>query len=197
MGRQSSSITHKATISMLLPPALAALLKLAILWHAFSKVGACSDRERGALNAFRNALIDPSGVLSSGVSCNNHTGYAIKLDLPADGVGSRLSGPIDPALLRLKHLHFLDLSSNDFGGSTIPSFLGSMKELRHLDLSFAELSGRIPHQLGNLSNLVSLDLSFSRDLSSENIWWLTNMSSLEYLGRGVKKFLVSDFLEML
>ncbi|MGV8048496.1 hypothetical protein PJP07_30300, partial [Mycobacterium kansasii] len=70
-----------------------------------------------------------------------------------------LSGRIDPAVVELKHLQLLDLSYNDFYGIPIPQFLGSMKELRHLNLSEAGFSGRIPHQLGNLSKLISLQLS--------------------------------------
>ncbi|KAL6011678.1 hypothetical protein ACLOJK_002126 [Asimina triloba] len=192
MGRQYSSKIHM-TVSML-PPALVHLLKLVeVLWHAFSEVGACLDREREALNTFRNALVDPSCVLCSwdqvddcckwrGISCDNHTGYVMKLDLHADSVDSRLRGQIHPALLQLKHLRVLDLSSNDFSGSTIPSFLGSMKELGHLDLSLAGFSGRIPHQLGNLHKLVSLHLFSNSGSSADNLWLLTNMTSVEYLG---------------
>ncbi|KAL6011673.1 hypothetical protein ACLOJK_002121 [Asimina triloba] len=188
MERRSSS--GKPTIL----PALA-LLKLVILCHAFSsisKVGACLNSEREALSTFREALQDPFGLLSSwdggddcckwsGVSCDNYTGYVSKLDLHREAFSdSILSGQIDPALLQLKHLQFLDLSYNDFNGNSIPKFLGSMEELRHLNLSWAGLTGRIPHQLGKLSKLVSLQLSLN-SLSVDNLLWLANMSSLEYL----------------
>ncbi|XP_058076024.1 receptor-like protein EIX2 [Magnolia sinica] len=58
-----------------------------------------------------------------------------------------------------------------------------MKELRHLNLSSAGFSGRIPHQLGNLSHLISLQLSSRYDysLSAKNLWWLTSLPSLKYL----------------
>ncbi|XP_058076475.1 receptor-like protein EIX1 [Magnolia sinica] len=91
-----------------------------------------------------------------------------------------LSGRIDPALFQLKHLQFLDLSLNAFNGAPIPDFLGSIKELRHLNLSRAGFSGIIPHQLGNLTKLVSLKLS-SSSLSAKNLWWLTSLPSLKYL----------------
>ena len=67
-------------------------------------------------------------------------------------------GKINPSLLDLKHLIYLDLSCNNFHGAQIPKFLGSMGSLRYLNLSFAGFGGLIPHQLGNLSNLQYLNL---------------------------------------
>ena len=63
-------------------------------------------------------------------------------------------GKLNPSLLDLKHLNYLDLSFNNFSTSPIPSFLGSMKSLTSLNLSNAGFVGVIPHQLGNLSNLL-------------------------------------------
>ncbi|XP_058075954.1 receptor-like protein EIX1 [Magnolia sinica] len=88
---------------------------------------------------------------------------------------------IDPALVELQHLQLLDLSFNAFDGAPIPDFLGSMKELRHLDLTYAGFSGRIPHQLGNLSKLISLKPSSDYSLSAKNLWWLTTLPSLNYM----------------
>ena len=67
-------------------------------------------------------------------------------------------GKLNPFLLDLKHLNYFDLSFNNFSTSPIPSFLGSMKSLRSLNLSNARFVGVIPHQLGNLSNLLYLNL---------------------------------------
>ena len=67
-------------------------------------------------------------------------------------------GKINPSLLDLKHLIYLDLSYNNFGGTHIPKFLGSMGRLRYLNLYQAGFVGLIPHQLGNLSNLQYLNL---------------------------------------
>ncbi|XP_058076472.1 receptor-like protein EIX1 [Magnolia sinica] len=181
------------------------LLNVLIYWGGYSKVSGCLDSERKALTTIRKALNDPSNLLSSwddasdcckwrGITCHNKTGFVLKLDLYtsynysfwADGglldPAFSLSGRIDPALVQLKHLQSLDLSFNAFNGAPIPDFLGSMKELRHLDLSWAGFSGRIPHQLGNLSKLISLKLSSSSSsLSAKNLWWLTNLPSLNYL----------------
>ena len=95
-----------------------------------------------------------------------------------------MSGKINPSLLDLKHLTHLDLSDNDFEGIHIPRFLGSMWNLRYLNLSYAGFGGMIPHQLENLSHLQHLDISYNLDvhfLYVENVWWLSGLSSLKYL----------------
>ncbi|KAL3809833.1 hypothetical protein ACJIZ3_000086 [Penstemon smallii] len=92
---------------------------------------------------------------------------------------------IDPSLLELKHLSYLDLSGIDFQLSPIPAFLGSMTQLRHLNLSGALLSGVVPHDLGNLSSLSVLDLggdySTIYDLVVDDLMWVSRLSSLEHL----------------
>ncbi|KAG9441596.1 hypothetical protein H6P81_017450 [Aristolochia fimbriata] len=173
----------------------------------------CSDSERAALSQFAAKLIDPSNLLSSwrsdstkllapdccnwsGVTCHNATGFVTELDLRS----GNLSGEIHPALAELKHLQSLDLSLNAFAGVKIPDFLGSLKELRYLNLSRAGFAGSIPHRLGNLSNLESLDLSSytqpsssylqsynldkyrSSYLSSDNsLEWMLNMQFLKHV----------------
>ncbi|XP_058076467.1 receptor-like protein EIX1 [Magnolia sinica] len=156
----------------------------------YSQVSGCFDYERKALTTIRKSLNDSFNLLSSwdddasdcckwrGITCHNITGFVLKLDLHSTYY--RLGGRIDPALVQLKHLQLLDLSYNAFNGAPIPDFLGSMKELRHLNLSDAGFSGRIPHQLGNLTKLISLKLS-SRSLSAKNLWWLASLRSLKYL----------------
>ncbi|WCJ39174.1 disease resistance family protein / LRR family protein [Euphorbia peplus] len=48
---------------------------------------------------------------------------------------SVLGGEVSSCLLELKHLSYLDLSFNDFGGVSIPKFIGSFQSLRYLNLS--------------------------------------------------------------
>uniref|UniRef100_A0A2N9GSN0 Uncharacterized protein n=1 Tax=Fagus sylvatica TaxID=28930 RepID=A0A2N9GSN0_FAGSY len=136
---------------------------------------------------FKRGLIDPWNALSSwsdqedccrwaGVRCDNKTGRVRKLHVGYYD----LSGEISPKLLELEHLNYLDLSYSNFNCTHIPSFLGSMGRLRHLNLGSARFCGLIPHQLGNLSGLHYLDLSNS-DLYVDNLHWMSNLSSMKYL----------------
>ncbi|XP_047953189.1 receptor-like protein 9DC3 [Salvia hispanica] len=55
----------------------------------------------------------------------------------------------------------IDLSSNSFSGTILPS-IGNLKNLKYLNLSHNILTGHIPSYLGNLSELESLDLSTNK-----------------------------------
>ncbi|KAH9648749.1 hypothetical protein KPL70_025718 [Citrus sinensis] len=108
----------------------------------------CIDEEREALLTFKRSLVDEHGVLSSwgreddkrdcckwrGVHCSNTTGQVKVLNLrTSDYEFARrkfLKGTISPALLKLHDLRHLDLSNNDFGGSPVPEFIGSLSKLR-------------------------------------------------------------------
>ncbi|KAK6137874.1 hypothetical protein DH2020_028382 [Rehmannia glutinosa] len=172
----------------------------------------CIDRERIALSKFRKSLTDDSGRLSSwigqeccswkGITCSNKTGHVLKLNLhnptPFDNdrfynsqdgeymayySKSCLAGELNPALLDLKQLQFLDLSMNNFSGSEIPKFFGSFKNLKHLNLSVARFQGNVPPHIGNLSRLEVLDLSnfWTNRLSSESLHWVSSLSYLKHL----------------
>ncbi|XP_010662759.1 receptor-like protein EIX2 isoform X1 [Vitis vinifera] len=172
-------------------------LLLAILSLCKPNSLACNEKEKQALLRFKQALTDPANSLSSwsltedccgwaGVRCNNVSGRVVELHLGNSydpyavkfNGRSALGGEISPALLELEHLNFLDLSTNDFGGAPIPSFLGSMRSLRHLDLWGASFGGLIPHQLGNLSSLRHLDLGGNSGLHVDNFSWISLLSSL-------------------
>ncbi|KAK7817413.1 receptor-like protein eix2 [Quercus suber] len=145
-----------------------------------------------------------------GVVCHNRTGHVLQLHLrtfyplddnwthqysggllPTDEAQyeaqlqtyerSVFGGKINPSLLDLKHLIYLDLSGNYFGGTHIPKFLGSMGSLRYLNLSNAGFEGLIPHQLGNLSNLHYLDLGGYNNLYAMNLQWLSGLPLLQHL----------------
>ncbi|XP_039119862.1 receptor-like protein 19 [Dioscorea cayenensis subsp. rotundata] len=119
-----------------------------------------------------------------GVSCNHATGHVTKLDLqyPYDD-------PIPPpsklnsSLVQLHHLKHLDLSMNNFEICPIPDFIGSLANLKYLNLSNARFSGIIPHTLGKLSRLRYLDLTtyYFTNLKANNLHWLSGMTSLHYL----------------
>ena len=96
-------------------------------------------------------------------------------------------GKINPSLLDLKHLIYLDLSFNDFNYTPIPKFLGSMGSLRYLNLSHAGFGGLIPHQLGNLSNLHYLNLG-DNNLYVMNLQWLSGLPLLQHLDLSSNNF---------
>ncbi|KAK4419604.1 Receptor-like protein 7 [Sesamum alatum] len=151
----------------------------------------CRETEKQALLIFKRALHDPSNLLASwdaavdccewdGVLCHNLTGHVSELHLQSPDSGPGLGGKIDPSLLSLKHLRFLDLSQNDFTGTPIPGFFGSLVSLEYLNLSYAGFRGIIPHHLGNLSNLRTADLS-GYSLEVDSLEWLSGLSHLEFL----------------
>ncbi|KAH7518872.1 hypothetical protein FEM48_Zijuj09G0217200 [Ziziphus jujuba var. spinosa] len=161
---------------------------------------ACRDAERKALDKFKRGLADPSGRLSSwvgddccrweGVSCNNRTGHVVELNLRSpssnsldgDGTVQTLSGKIDPSLIVLKDLNYLDLSKIDFGGE-ITDVLDSLSRcsrssLKTLNLGYNELTGNLPNSLGYLKSLTYLQMSdnlFQGSLPNS----IGNLTSLE------------------
>ncbi|CAO2821332.1 unnamed protein product [Amaranthus hypochondriacus] len=158
----------------------------------------CIPKEREALLAFKhNIRVDRCGLLSSwgddepkqhlqldccqwkGVRCNNQTGHVIMFTLGSESYHPCLEGTIHSSLSELKHLEYLDLSSNDFQGQIIPSFIGLFSNLKHLNLSRTGLTGLVPHHLGNLSKLLSLDLN----CNITNIYDCPYSNSLRWLSR--------------
>ncbi|KAM5579371.1 receptor-like protein EIX1 [Rosa sericea] len=161
----------------------------------------CMDIEKKALLKLREGLTDPSDRLSSwvgvdcckwrGIGCNKTTGRVDSLNLRnpyVDGLESddatlhALGGEINPSLLVLKDLVYLDLSMNNFGGLELPSFIGSLEKITYLNLSGASFGGVIPANLGNLSKLLHLDLR--NNAIESDLRWLSSLSSLQFLNLG-------------
>ncbi|KAE8656151.1 (R)-limonene synthase 1-like [Hibiscus syriacus] len=193
------------------------------LCHGNSNV-LCIESEREALFKLKNDLIDPSNTLSSwvegvdcchwnGVVCHNSTGHVLQLHLPAsfsppsdwaplaeleDYRHSALEGKINPSLLELQHLNWLDLSNNNFSSIQIPEFLGLLGSLTYLNLSQARFQGAIPRNLGNLSQLQYLDLRgiyLSEEVKS--LQWVSGLSSLRYLDlSGIHLGKATDWLQV-
>ncbi|KAF2284782.1 hypothetical protein GH714_030332 [Hevea brasiliensis] len=151
--------------------------------HSFNSsfLPRCHDYERSALLQFKESFILEDTTLDGcyprveswklvkgergdccsweGVECDEETNHVIGLDL----TDSCLYGSISPnsTLFHLVHLHSLNLAYNNFNLSQIPSQVGLLSRLTHLNLSFSFLSGQIPHEIFNMSRLISLDLSRS------------------------------------
>ncbi|CAL2241662.1 unnamed protein product [Prunus armeniaca] len=155
--------------------------------------GRCIERERQALLAFKRGLVDESDLLSSwgseaqkqdccrwvGVSCGNQRGHVIQVDL--HGLYSLQGKMISPKLIELHYLQHLDLDGVNFTGIPVPDFIGSLTNLRYLDLSFTYFGGKFPSQVGNLTNLQYLALEANDFTNAENLDWLPLLSSLRYL----------------
>ncbi|XP_023886913.1 receptor-like protein EIX1 [Quercus suber] len=167
----------------------------------------CLDGERQALPKLKKGFLDAYGNLSSwgsgdeyknccnwkGVHCSNQTGHVLELRLGF----SYLGGMINPSLLELPYLTYLDLSYNDFNHCHIPEFIGSLGNLEYLDLSRAKLSGPIPHQLRNLSHLQYLNLSCNNLTIIENLEWLSHLFSIKDLDLSFTNLHVAnDWLEV-
>ncbi|VFQ67403.1 unnamed protein product [Cuscuta campestris] len=116
-----------------------------------------------------------------GVECGDDHHHVVGLHLS----GSCLYGSVNSsnALFTLTHLQRLDLSYNDFNYSHIPSAIGNLSSLTHLNLSGSNFSGQIPQQhLSNITTMVSLDLSSYSELELHSLKGLVqHMSNLKHL----------------
>ncbi|KAI3748941.1 hypothetical protein L6452_12391 [Arctium lappa] len=190
----------------------------------------CMDDERDALLQFKHGLIDGADRLTSwvgvekdcckwaGIVCDNFTGHVHQIHLPGrcnddystakeyeEASKQRLRGHLSPSLLNLKQIKHLDLSCNNFGGIQVPSFMGSLVNLRYLNLSRSGFGGTIPPQLGNLTELRILGLgSFHGDTdkseltSIRNMQWLSSVHLLHHLDMsGVDLSKAIDWLQVI
>ncbi|KAF8007439.1 hypothetical protein BT93_K1447 [Corymbia citriodora subsp. variegata] len=96
-----------------------------------------------------------------GIECDENTGHVIGLDLGS----SFLYGSIDAnsTLFQLARLERLNLSFNHFNYSQIPSRVGYLTQLTHLDLSASFFSGQVPTEIFKRTRLVYLNLCCNLD----------------------------------
>ncbi|XP_039160930.1 receptor-like protein 7 [Eucalyptus grandis] len=126
-----------------------------------------------------------------GIKCDENTGHVIVLDLGS----SFLYGSIDnnSTLFQLTHLKKLNLNDNYFNYSQIPSRVGDLLRLTHLNLSYSRFSGRVPTEIFKLTRLVYLNLCCNNDpcnglleMKAPDLRSLVqNLSSLEVLSLGL------------
>ncbi|XP_006303206.2 receptor like protein 30 isoform X1 [Capsella rubella] len=94
-----------------------------------------------------------------GITCAAKSGRVIGLDLSFNYLYGKLES--NSSLFKLLHLRDLNLTGNNFNGSSIPAQFDKLMKLETLDLSDSSLSGQIPVNLLQLTKLVSLHLSSS------------------------------------
>ncbi|KOM28055.1 hypothetical protein LR48_Vigan492s001900 [Vigna angularis] len=128
-----------------------------------------------------------------GIRCTNLTTHIISLDLHGELHYESLSlsqykvywryisGEIHKSLMELRQLQYLNLNFNSFPHTNIPEFLGSLTNLRYLDLSSCHFSGQIPTQISSLSHLKYLNLARNYYLEGPIPPQLGNLSRLQYL----------------
>ncbi|XP_016196296.1 LRR receptor-like serine/threonine-protein kinase FLS2 [Arachis ipaensis] len=134
-----------------------------------------------------------------GIACNNVTGHVVKIELNSgcvsclswedtayiepnyiDSSPDLYAEHLNPSLLHLKHLSHLDLSAVLLYSSPV-KLLGSMQQLRYLSLC-TEFEDMIPSSIGNLTNLRVLHINNIYGAYSDDLSWLAQLSSLQYLG---------------
>ncbi|KAL9237502.1 hypothetical protein vseg_012040 [Gypsophila vaccaria] len=157
----------------------------------------CLSSEREALLKFKDEIShDYCGLMTSwgnlqhgnldccmwnGVTCSRHSGHVTGLILSGyDQLNACLdSRVISPSLGELKNLMYLDLSYNNFHGVAIPNSIGTLINLRKLNLLGSRFSGEVPNNLENLTRLTFLDLRLNDGLYVESLNWLSRLTMLE------------------
>ncbi|CAD6253526.1 unnamed protein product [Miscanthus lutarioriparius] len=131
----------------------------------------CIPHERDALLAFKHGISsDPMNLLAT---CR----------MTETAAGGEAFGAAT-GLAMSSSFNFVIMNNLTGSSGQIPDFVGSLVNLRYLNLSSIPFTGRVPHHLGNLSKLKYFDLSLLRFRGqpySTDISWLAGLSLLEYL----------------
>ncbi|XVE75486.1 hypothetical protein DITRI_Ditri12bG0097600 [Diplodiscus trichospermus] len=129
--------------------------------------------ERQALLRFKQDLKDPSNRLAAwtndgdcckwdGIICDKK-GHVIQLQLGSSQgahLRSKLGGKLNPSLLDLKYLTYLDLSDNDFGETQIPTWFWNLSsKLYYLNISRNQFQGTISDLITMIHTSVVIDVS--------------------------------------
>ncbi|KAK9048155.1 hypothetical protein SSX86_031396 [Deinandra increscens subsp. villosa] len=130
-------------------------------------------------------LFDSKKLFILALSRNNFSGELPENLGSAKGImilmlsGNKFSGQIPMSISKIVLLMLLDLSRNRFSGDKVPMlFRDNFPFLAYIDLSYNELSGRIPVTFPTSTKILSLgENKFSGELPES----LINLSNLEHL----------------
>ncbi|KAH9715625.1 hypothetical protein KPL71_021129 [Citrus sinensis] len=159
--------------------------------------GQCRSDQQSLLlqmkNSFRlsNDSVFPSTKLSqwsshqssdccdwSGVRCDE-AGHVIGLDLSREPIIDGLENAT--GLFDLQYLQSLNLSFTLFYGFQIPSRLGNLTNLTHLNLSQGGFGGEIPIEISSLTRVFGQSAEFE-DLGSQRVWVAREVSRKDIAG---------------
>ncbi|CAL5420361.1 unnamed protein product [Camellia sinensis] len=91
----------------------------------------------------------------AGVTCNDS--HVTGLDLSSKSISGGIGNTSN--LFDLQYLQSLNLANNSFNAAQIPSGLGKLVRLVHLNFSNSGFVGQIPLEISSLTRLITLDLS--------------------------------------
>jgi hypothetical protein len=121
-------------------------------WNISSQI--CPNYSKSNPQSTTLAFINGGNTI---INCYNFFGSCIqsigKLVITSDSISSVIPTEIG-LLVSVTHL---DLSNNSFFGN-IPSEIGNLIQLTYLDLGYNQLQGRVPSEIGLLTNVVVLIL---------------------------------------
>ncbi|XP_010477947.1 PREDICTED: receptor protein kinase-like protein ZAR1 [Camelina sativa] len=141
------------------------LFLVLLIWNFNVELNALNDEGFALLTLKRSISRDPDGSLSNwnsedqdpcswnGVTCDDHK-VVVSLSIPR----KKLVGFLPSSLGVLTNLRHLNLRSNELSGS-LPAELFKAQGLQSLVLYGNLLSGSIPNEIGDLKFLQSLDFS--------------------------------------
>ncbi|PRQ57894.1 putative leucine-rich repeat-containing, plant-type, leucine-rich repeat domain, L [Rosa chinensis] len=95
-----------------------------------------------------------------GVTCSRN-GRVLGLDISSQGIAAGIDN--SSCLFHLHYLQSLNLADNRLGSNSqsIPSAIGNLLNLRYLNLSLNDYSGKIPIEISRLTRLVVVDFSYN------------------------------------
>ncbi|KAM0948213.1 putative non-specific serine/threonine protein kinase [Dioscorea sansibarensis] len=107
--------------------------------------------------------------------------------------GSWMTGLLPDWLGDMRNLTKLDLSWSQFSG-TIPESLGKLSRLQSLDLSSNDLNGTIPVFIGRLPSLQNLNLAFNQlnGIIPESLGQLSELETLNLFGNNFNFSIITE-----